>query len=321
MEWCQRGKSMAKEKQTTKPLVQGKKNKSLMSSLLKTKKRKTTFMSVMGGLVIIIITLVISSSTGNAVIRDLGFVMGIITVIVPVAMIDLKTSRKRDNIVRNLPIFLLAVGSSVKSGMSLLRAIEDAADRNMGSLSPELKNLRATISWGMPVKEAFEQFANRTNTKLSRRVILLLELSMEIGGDITETLDVIQRHVTEMANLEKERKSSLQPYIFTIYISFGVFMAIAAILVSQFFTQIEQIQAGLIETMKTTHTQTGSFSAIVNVNVNDLKKTMFHMSLVEAIFGGLAAGKIGEGSFVGGVKHIVILVIIAVVTFGVIGGL
>jgi len=244
-----------------------------------------------------------------------GIVIGIIAAVVPSSMLNVKEMRRRDSIDRNLPIFLLALMSAVQSGQSLIHAIEEAANRNMGSLTPELKNLRANLSWGMPIEEAFENFNKRVNTRLARRVTVLLELAVNVGGDVINTLDIIQKHVTEMQNIEKERKSSLQPYIFTIYISFGVFLVIVVILVSQFFTQIEDIQTKLIHSAQTSHIPLGVFGALLGVKVAELNKLMLNMAIVEAIFGGIAAGKIGEGSFVGGIKHVIIMVVISIVAF------
>jgi flagellar protein FlaJ len=39
------------------------------------------------------------------------------------------------------------------------------------------------------------------------------------------------------------------------------------------------------------------------------------MSIIEAIFGGLAAGKIGSGNYVSGIKHIIVMVVMAVAAF------
>jgi len=39
------------------------------------------------------------------------------------------------------------------------------------------------------------------------------------------------------------------------------------------------------------------------------------MAIIEAVFGGLAAGKIGAGSYVAGTKHVVAMIVIAVVAF------
>ena len=67
-------------------------------------------------------------------------------------------------------------------------------------------------------------------------------MAIKIGGDIRSNLEMIQKHVTELQNIEKERKSSLAPYTYTIYISFAVFLGIAVILSSQFFSEFEKVQ-------------------------------------------------------------------------------
>jgi flagellar protein FlaJ len=39
------------------------------------------------------------------------------------------------------------------------------------------------------------------------------------------------------------------------------------------------------------------------------------MSIIEAVFGGLVAGKIGAGTYVAGVKHIIVMIVMAIVAF------
>ena len=128
---------------------------------------------------------------------------------------------------------------------------------------------------------------------------------------------MIQKHVTELQNIEKERKSSLQPYTYTIYIAFIVFIAITVILSSQFFTEIEKVQT-LLQNSIDTNSNAGIFSSLANLEIKELNSILFNMAIVEAVFGGLAAGKIGSGSYVSGVKHIVIMVVIAIVAFSLI---
>jgi len=60
---------------------------------------------------------------------------------------------------------------------------------------------------------------------------------------------------------------------------------------------------------------------LVGVDIKQLDKLMLHMSIVESVFGGLAAGKIGEGSFIAGVKHVVILIALSVAVFAMIGAI
>jgi len=270
--------------------------------------------SAIVGMGIILASLYYVSFSENTSIRDVGVIFGVLAMIVPLTMLQVKESQRKDSIDRNLPLFLLALSSAVQSGANLIRAIETTAERNMGALTPELKNLRANLSWGMPVEDSFENFANRTGTKTARRVTVLLEMALKIGGDIRTNLEMIQKHVTELQNLEKERKSSLAPYTYTIYISFAVFLGIAVILSSQFFSQFEVVQQLLSKTPGAT---SGGefFSSIKDVDFSALNQILFNMSIIEAVFGGLVAGKIGAGSYVAGIKHIIVMIVMAVVAF------
>ena len=269
--------------------------------------------SVVVGMGIILVSLYFVGFSENTSIRDVGVIFGVLAMIVPVTMLQVKESQRKDSIDRNLPLFLLALSSAVQSGANLIRAIETTAERNMGALTPELKNLRANLSWGMPVEDSFQNFADRTGTKTARRVTVLLEMALKIGGDIRTNLEMIQKHVTELQNLEKERKSSLAPYTYTIYISFAVFLGIAVILSSQFFNQFEVVQQLL---SKDTGTSGGAFfSSIKDVNFEALNQILFNMSIIEAVFGGLVAGKIGSGTYVAGIKNIIVMIVMAVVAF------
>ena len=247
-------------------------------------------------------------------VSTVGVIFGILISVVPLTLLQVKEVQRKDSIDRNLPLFLLALSSAVQSGANLIRAIEQTADRNMGALTPELKNLRANISWGLPMEDAFENFAERTGTKMAKRVVVLLEMAIKIGGDIRSNLEMIQKHVTELQNIEKERKSSLAPYTYTIYISFAVFLGIAVILSSQFFSEFEVVQEMILETPGAAEGG-GAFSSIATLDLEQLNTILFNMSIIEAVFGGLAAGKIGAGSYFGGIKHIVVMIVMAVVAF------
>jgi flagellar protein FlaJ len=283
-------------------------------SIIYTQKFRVGAPSAAVGMIIVVLSLYFQGFSDNTSIRDIGVIFGVLTAIVPLTMLQLKESQRKDSIDRNLPLFLLALSSAVQSGANLIRAIETTADRNMGSLTPELKNLRANLSWGMPVEDAFENFANRTGTKMARRVTVLLEMALKIGGDIRTNLEMIQKHVTELQNLEKERKSSLAPYTYTIYISFAVFLGISVILSSQFFSQFELIQ-DLLNNSSAPKSSAGFLSSISSMDIKSLNQVLFNMSIIEAVFGGIAAGKIGSGTYVAGIKHIIVMIVMAVVAF------
>jgi len=294
--------------------VKRKKEKELepSQSILKNEILKTVVFSIIASISVLSMSFYFAEYSESTTIKDVGLIFGILVGIVPLTIHQLKQVQRRDDIDRNMPMFLLALLSSVQSGTNLIKAIEQAAERNLGALTPELKNLRANISWGTPMEEAFENFAERTGTRVARRVTVLLEMAMKIGGDVSENLEMIQKHVSEMQNIEKSRKSSLQPYTYTIYISFAVFLAVAVLLTTSFFSEMEKVQQGLLESGSGTE---GLFGSLATMDINAMESALFNMAIIEAVFGGLAAGKIGSGSYVAGTKHVVAMIVLSVVAF------
>ena len=287
--------------------------------LFQGKKGRINMIAVIAGISIMILSPQIAGAIGMALIGTVGLIAGLMIMIVPFLMNQISESKRRENIDQNLPIFLLSLVSSIESGLNLMRAVEEAANRKLGALTPELKNLRANISWGMPHHEAFDVFTKKVGTRLSKRVSVLLQISMDIGGNVTETLELIHTHVAEMQNIEKERKSQLSPYVYTIYISFVVFLSVSILLVANFFTEITNVQDKLRVAAQESNIPLGMFGSILGVQVDAITGLMFNMSIVEAVFGGIAAGKIGEGSFPAGIKHVIIMIIMTVVGFAAMG--
>ena len=283
-------------------------------SILNNNILKTITFSLIASISVLSMSFFFSEYSDSTTIRDVGLIFGIMVGIIPLTIHQLREVQRKDNIDRNLPVFLLALLSSVQSGANLIKAIEQAGERNLGALTPELKNLRANISWGIPIEDAFENFAERTGTRVARRVTVLLEMAMKIGGDVSENLEMIQKHVSEMQNIEKSRKSALAPYTYTIYISFFVFLAVAVLLTTSFFTEIEKVQDGLLASGSGTE---GLFGSLASMEIDKLESALFNMAIIEALFGGLAAGKIGAGSYVAGTKHVVAMIVVAVIAFNI----
>jgi flagellar protein FlaJ len=269
--------------------------------------------SIAAAIAVIFITQQIGAASESGSIAEIGLIFGAITGIFPITIYQLRDVQRRDSVDKHMPVFLLALLSSVQSGANLMKAIEQTANRNLGALTPPLKNLRANLSWGMPIDEAFDNFAASTGTRVSKRVTLLLQMALKIGGDVSENLEMIQKHVSDMQNLEKSRKSQLAPYTYTIYISYFVFLAVAVILVTSFFSEIEKVQESLVDT----GTEGGMFGSLADMDIGLMETALFNMAIIEAIFGGLAAGKIGAGSYVAGVKHVVAMIVIAVIAFNI----
>jgi flagellar protein FlaJ len=243
---------------------------------------------------------------------DQMLVLGLIVMVFPPAAIEYLDLRWQRGIDKNIPRLLREIAESGKTGLTLIRAIEVSADRDYGVLTPELKHLVAQLSWGNSLEDSLHSFARRARTKLAQRTSdLILEVARS-GGDTQEIMEQLNKHIGELQSIDRERYAQMRPYAVVVYIAFGVFLFTDVMLIRSFFTQIIQLQSSVL------NTQGGSstiFGGISNVDIGLLKKILFHAVVIQAVIGGLVAGKVSEARLGAGLKHVVILLVIAFVTF------
>ena len=63
---------------------------------------------------------------------------------------------------------------------------------------------------------------NRVDSQLAKRTFTSLAQASVSGGNIQDVLDAIQRHTSELHQIEKETQNALRPYVATIYIAVGI---------------------------------------------------------------------------------------------------
>jgi flagellar protein FlaJ len=91
--------------------------------------------------------------------------------------------------------------------------------------------------------------------------------------------------------LDKERQTQTRPYVAIVYVAFFVFLFTVVLLLRTFFTQTVDFR----------------LMGFAISTPEEIRKILFHMSAIQAFFGGLVAGKMGEGTLSAGLKHCVIL--------------
>lgn len=244
---------------------------------------------------------------------DQMVVLGLMVAIFPPSVIELMDLRWEHGIDRNIPRLLREIAESGKTGLTLTRAIEVSAERDYGPLTKELSHLVAQLSWGSSIEEAFHAFAVRARTKLAQRTSDLIIEVARSGGDTQEVMEQVNRHIGELQSIDRERYASMRPYAAVVYIAFGVFLFTDVLLIKSFFTQIVQLQAKVMATSG--GGGGGVFAGAGSVDVGFLKMVLYHAVIIQALFGGLIAGKMSEGRLGAGLKHTLVLLIIAFVTF------
>jgi flagellar protein FlaJ len=93
--------------------------------------------------------------------------------------------------------------------------------------------------------------------------------------------------------LDKERRTQTRPYIAIIYVAFFVFLFTIILLFRSFFTNMNGL----------------SQLATAAIPSSEMQRIFFRMTSIQAFFGGLVAGKMGDGTVTAGLKHSLILML------------
>jgi flagellar protein FlaJ len=229
----------------------------------------------------------------SAALDDYVF-FALIAAMTPTAVLSYMDFRWRKGVDEHLPELFRSIVQAQETGMTLPRAIEEATKRDYGPLTPELKKMAVQISWGASFEEALLAFGNRVGTVLTTRTVPMIIEASRSGGRVEKVFDPMGKFVQTTLFLEKERKAQTKPYIAIIYIALFVFLFTIVLLFKTFFSTVEGVPALVTSTS----------------SPSDLERVFLHMTLIQGFFGGLVAGKMGEGTMTEGLKHSLIMMIL-----------
>ncbi len=229
-----------------------------------------------------------------------GLVTSMIIALLPPAILDFLDYRWRKAIDRALPRLLEGVAHGQLTGLSLIRAFKEASDNVPRPLRDEIKLMLAKVSWGLSLEEALKLFERRARTPLAHRVATLIVEANRSGGYVERIFAPMAEATSTFQAMEDERKAELKPYIIIMYLSFVIFLIVTGVLYTQFFAPITTTPMPFLTPL---------------MDPMSCWILLYHMGVVLAVFSGLIAGILGEGRFYGGLKHIVVMLLMALVAF------
>jgi flagellar protein FlaJ len=245
---------------------------------------------VSGGLGLIICGTAILLLRGNTLFEEY-FLLAIVVTVFPPAVLDYVDYRWKRSIDNHIPDLFRSIVQAQKSGMTLPEALEQASKRHYGTMTTELKKMVAQMSWGVSFEDALQSLGMRVDTTLMRQIIPLILEAQRSGGQVEKIFEPLEEFVQTTLTYDTERKTQTRPYLAIIYVAFFVFLFTVIILLKSFFIDIVDYELSQFEMMPP----------------SEARSIFFHMSSIQAFFGGLVAGKMGEGTIGGGLKHSVIL--------------
>jgi len=209
----------------------------------------------------------------------------------PPTILNYMDYKWRKAVNEHLPDLFRSIVQAQETGMTLPQALEEASKRDYGPLTNELKKMTTQISWGMTFEDALLALGRRVNTVLIQRTVPIIIEASRSGGHVERVFDPMGKFIQTTLLLDKERRNQTRPYIAIIYVAFFVFLFTIILLFKSFFASIEGLP-------------------ILGSSVmapEGMQQIFFHMTAIQGFFGGLVAGKMGEGTINAGLKHSLIL--------------
>lgn len=222
-------------------------------------------------------------------------------------------AREADRVRRleeRFPDFLRDIASSHKGGLTLHQSVTIAARGEYGPLTPEVRKMADQLSWNVSFHEALERFGTRVETPLVQRAVNLILQADKSGGSTTDVLLAAARDAREIKNLENERRQTMGLYTIVVYITFFVFLAVAATLYGQFAPAIVESS----EAVQNTGLESAEIGQ-ASLDLEDYQLFYFVAAIVQAVGDGLVAGLLGSGKATLGLRHGALMVLATYVTF------
>lgn len=247
--------------------------------------------------------------TGFTPAFDNVLLFTIFIAIVPPGFIHQLKRRRVKRIEQYFPNFLRDVAEMNRSGMTLTKSVGTLSKGEYGDLTIEIARINAMLSWGISFEDALDKFADRVATPLIYRSIALINQASRAGGNVPDVLEVAAKDAYVLKMMEKDRASNMIIYVVISYMSFFVFLFVIGILSYSFIPVMAE--AGI-----SARSAGGGAEEFMGVFDPELfRRLFFHASLIQGFSSGLVAGQMGEGEVMAGLKHSVILSLIAWISF------
>lgn len=240
-------------------------------------------------------------------IDDYVFI-AIIVILAPFVVFYEAGRKKINRTLRLTPIFLNKLASANESGMPIYRAIAMIAKTDTSPLRKEIEKIKSDLEWGVSLNDALVRFANRLRVFELTRTITLLNEALKSTGNVTEVLMISARDASNAELLRRERFSNMFMYVVIIYISFFVFIGIVYIITTTFLSTLAESAAKVAE-------GGAQLGMLRGIDIEIYKNIFMHAAVFQGLFAGMVAGAMGEGSISAGVKHSLLMLVIAYVLF------
>ncbi len=237
-------------------------------------------------------------------------------VLVPLAFFVEWNVRSRRAVISKLSENLRKLSSANDTGQTLLESLRTVSETSSGKLADEFETMYAKVNYGMSLKEALVEFNNNYHVPRMARTVKLISKAQEASSQITDVLSTAAQASENQDDIERERKSRTRMQVAIILMTYLTLLGVMAILKTQFL----DVMAGLTQQASGGGSAAGGDASFgSNVDSNQLSLLFFHAVTIQAVLSGIISGYIRTATLRAGLKFVVVLQSIALVTWVVVG--
>jgi flagellar protein FlaJ len=237
-----------------------------------------------------------------------AFILPFYVVSLPFLVLFERSRRRRRRIEKRFPDVLSMISNANEIGMTLAESFSLVADRDHSAIAPELRRVHSDIEWNGDIGTAMVGLANRLRVPTVSRTMRLLIEANRSTSNLHRILGVAAEDANSQEQLKQERQSEVSAYTAVVIITFFVFLGIIAMLDVFFLDTFAAQSTPEMGTM-------GTPSSFNGLAIDEFRMAFFHASLVQALFGGLLAGKMAHNQTAVGLKYSVALITLALLVF------
>jgi archaeal flagellar protein FlaJ len=236
--------------------------------------------------------------------------LGMLIVITFPAIVEYSNYVWLKQVEASIPRLLRDISESIHSGVTLPKAVEAATAKGYGPLSKELEHVVGLFVLGNSWEDAVMSLTKRIKSPMVARFATILVEANESGGKISDVLDTSVELFSNLEQYKEEQQNNMKPYIYTIYAAIMIFLVISLVVLTQFLGPLAS----------SADIKAGVGNAVSVLDINYYVSVLFWASVVESLFAGLIAGKIGDRQYLSGLRHSSVLLVATLLFFNLLGG-
>jgi tight adherence protein B len=159
-----------------------------------------------GELIFFVLGLTGLASFGGLLIGGpiIAMVLGLIALLIPIAVVNFKASKRLKKFETQLPDTLQLLASSLRAGYSVLQALDAVSKECPEPMSDELKRVLSEAQLGRDINLAMLDIAERMGSRDFEWAALAINIQREVGGNLAELLETVAETMVERERLRRE---------------------------------------------------------------------------------------------------------------------